>query len=204
MKRRFFWVFSTLLLAACDILFDPPPLPPTVAPTRIVTPAQVAVQPATIPAPSSDLVPQPTPIQCAYVWDVRPEPEIGERVQAALRDAGLVGVRVSAEAYGENCLDMITKQVRGFNIMQTDFRIQASVLDLTDEEAVGNWIAALVIEMKKFPSDAFPGPNPGYLFLQLSSGEDQQSWQIGLREANQAVSEGLRGAALLQELQRTQ
>ncbi len=207
-KRSLKWRLSGvlplfLLLAACDILYEPPVLPPTEAPAMIVT--QVPATPQPTPDVSEVSVTetplpdeQPAAPQCAYVWNVRPEPEIGAEVQAALREAGLVGVTVSAEAYGENCLDMITKQVLGFTVLQTDFRVQAVVLDLTDDEALGNWAAALLSGLNSFPRSAFPGPNRGIVFLQLSSGDSQRSWRINLREADQALAEGLRGAALLQ------
>jgi hypothetical protein len=83
-------------------------------------------------------------------------PELMAEVQAAMEDAGLENVTVSASAYGENCYANETNEVVYFAAMQTDFHVTAQVEDIEDGEALGDLTLAIITVLNEYP----PGEAP--------------------------------------------
>ncbi|HEY5158501.1 MAG TPA: hypothetical protein VII93_11120, partial [Anaerolineales bacterium] len=99
--HKVFILISTILLAACNFQRSTP---------RMVTEAGSAT-------PSN----QP----CSFNWATQPLPDLSAKVRAAMQTAGLNGISVTAEAYGENCYDTRTNEPVSFTAMETDFHVTA-------------------------------------------------------------------------------
>jgi len=155
---------------------------------------------AIMPAPT--LTPTLFPSDaCLWDWGTRPLPELSAQVQAALAAAGVADATVSAVAYGEDCIDPQTGDVKGFALLETDFYFTLSVSSLA-VEPLGNLAERVLAVLDSFPPEDIPGVQPGYVAMDFISGEERYHlwFEITLwREARQA---GLHGAALLEALSR--
>ncbi len=127
--RKITLIFLVLLLAGCSL-----PTPAAESPTFTPT-----------------FTPSATPTQtnvpyegCYWNWATQSLPDISKQVQAEVERAGLDGVSMVAEAYGENCIDSRTNQVNHFATMETDFRFTAKVSDLKDTEALGTLLEKML------------------------------------------------------------
>ncbi len=153
----------------------------------------------TLPAPATD-----TPVyqNCYFNWATQPLPEISRQVQQAVEKAGVRGVSARAEAYGENCYDSKTNEVAGFSAMETDFRISAEVSDLKDTEALGNLLERILIVLDEFPTPSTPGPQPGYIGVRFTSGDQELNLWFQVHDEKAARDQGLHGSQLLEQLQK--
>ena len=174
MRKTFATFFIVLLLAACTV-------PQSTPDTR------------TAPANSQN---------CAYVWATQPLPDLTAKVQSAVNAAGLTGVSVSAEAYGENCIDPQTNKVVDFATMETDFRFTAQVADLKNLENLGVVLEKVLIVLDAFPLGKIPGPQAGYINISFQSGKDESNLSFTAAAGKSARILGLRGAALFNKLQK--
>lgn len=144
---------------------------------------------------------RPTPIpECAYMWDIRSLPETSARLKATLEQAGLPQVIMTAEAYGETCVNTMDHTVGNFSILQTDFKMKARVLDLADEEEIGILLAEVTRVINGLPVEALPGRQPGIVSVELTSGESSQNMRFELGKAMNALEKGLAGKAFLEAL----
>ena len=143
-----------------------------------------------------------TGVPCAYVWDTQPLQEETALLQVAFNDNGLGRAEVWAEAYGERCVNVNTKNtVGGFLILQTDVYVRMAVLDLEDEDALGRLLVQITRTLSDLPEDSFPGTQTGYVGVEFSQDEELMNLWFLMSTAEQAVDGGLRDAAFLYALQ---
>jgi len=139
---------------------------------------------------------------CYFNWTTQPLPDLSTQVQAAMKAAGLTNVHAAAEAYGENCYDARTNQPISFAAMETDFRVTAQVKDLTDREQLGNLLEQILIVLDGFPMGKTPGPQPGYIGVTFQVAGDELRLWFPVTDGISARDQRLRGAALLDYLQK--
>ncbi len=138
--------------------------------------------------------------QCAYTWTTRSLPEVSEEATAAFNRAGLYQVEVKAEAYGENCVNTITKSATSFTVMETDFRVVAKVEDIQDQDALGEVLHRTIEALLSLPLDTYPGTRMGYAGVRFTDGVGEVNLWFELQAGKEAIEQGLRGAALLEAL----
>ena len=139
---------------------------------------------------------------CAWAWASRPLPELSARLREALDEAGIAVDSARAVAYGENCVDAETNEVRRFAVMQTDLHITLPVDDVADLDALGELAAAVLDVLDGFPPSETPGPQAGYVGITFVAGEEELGLWFKVPEGVEARDRGLRGAALLEALRR--
>jgi hypothetical protein len=139
--------------------------------------------------------------QCGWNWATQPLPDLSTEVQSALEAAGLTGTTARAEAYGENCLSQ-NNEVLYFAAMETDFHISVEVPDLSDTGALGDLLERILVVLDTFPPGATPGPQPGYIGVSFTKGQEILNLWFTVTDGESARALGLHGAALLEELQK--
>ena len=174
MHRTVATLILILLLAACTV-------PQSIPATRIATTSSQ---------------------NCMYVWATQALPDLTEKVQSAIHAAGLTGVRVTAEAYGEDCIDPQTNKTRSFSTMETDFRITAQVVDLTNLDNLGGLLEKVLSILDAFPVGKVPGPQPGNIAISFQSGKAESNLNFTVLAGKSARLLGLHGAALFEKLQK--
>ncbi len=182
MRKAAVFLTLLLLLSACNL------------PRRGIPAFALTGEPATTITPT---IPYET---CGWQWATQPLPDLSAQVQAALESAGLEGVTARAEAFGENCLSPDNEVLR-FAAMQTDFRITVEVESLADAERLGMFLEKILIVLDGFPTESTPGPNPGYVGVTFTAGTETLNLWFTATDGESARALGLRGAALLEELQ---
>jgi hypothetical protein len=140
-------------------------------------------------------------MECGWNWATQALPELSAEVQSALQAAGLEGVTARAEAYGENCFDPESGEVRYFATMETDFRVTVEVENLTDRAALGRIAEQVLTVLDGFPPGATPGSNPGYIGIRIVAGNDEFNLWFTVTDGEAARALGLQGAELLTELE---
>jgi hypothetical protein len=143
----------------------------------------------------------PSSQQCYFTWATQPLPAVSEKVQTAIDTSGLVGVRATAEAYGENCSDSQTNQPVSFGALETDFHISAKVANLTDRNSLGNLLEKILVVLDNFPTGKIPGPQPGYISVAFQAGNDELNLMFTTTAGKSARALGLHGASLFEKLQ---
>ena len=141
-------------------------------------------------------------LPCYFTWASQPLPEISARVQAAIDSARLTGVRVTAEAYGENCNDAKTGKPVSFATLETDFHVTAKVASLSKKDELGNLLEKVLVILDDYPAGKIPGPEPGYVSVAFQSRDDELNLMFIVTAGKSARELGLHGAALLDELQK--
>jgi hypothetical protein len=157
-----------------------------------------------LPAIAPTLTPTPTEIpyeQCAFMWASHGLDDLSAQVQAAMEAAGLKGVTVFAEAFGEDCVSSNPKIPPSFGAMETDYRITIPVADLKDAETLGALLEKALAVLDAFPVGTTPGPNPGYVGVTFQAGSEELNLWFPRQEGESARAEGLHGAALIDRLQ---
>jgi hypothetical protein len=174
----------------------------------LLTMLLVACGPQAAPDPATRLLltasPTPTaadlPPQCAYSWATRSLPDLSKKVQALIDADGLKGVRVNAEAYGEDCYDTQADKVVSFGAMETDFRFTVQVDDLNDKTLFGDTVRRLLKIINALPRDEIPGPMRGYIGVTFTSGTDQLNMWFLFQDGLSALDQGLSGSELFEQL----
>jgi len=162
--------------------------------------ALTACMPVLRPTATTEVVPSADYTQCVWLWASYPEPEMSAKAQVLLRDQVQPQAQVRAEAYGEDCLGQ-DGQVVYFAVMQTDFYVTLKVGDLADQKALGNLLEKTIITLLGIPPQDLAGPQHGYLGLTFTHGNDELRLWFRLDEAEALLTQGLRGAELLEALQ---
>jgi hypothetical protein len=174
--HKVFILISTILLAACNFQRSTPGL---VTETGSDTPGN-----------------QP----CSFNWATQPLPDLSVRVLTAMQAAGLTGIGVNAEAYGENCTDTRTNKAVSFTAMETDFHVTAQVKALTDQRQLGDLLERILLVLDKFPAGSTPGPQPGYIGVSFQAGDEGSRLWFPVVDGVSARNQGLHGAALFERL----
>jgi hypothetical protein len=138
---------------------------------------------------------------CYFNWTTQPLPELSTQIQAAMDASGLTGVTARAEAYGENCYDYQTDKPVYFSAMETDFRITVEVKNLSDKAHLGDLLERILVVLDGFPTEATPGPNPGYVGVTFHARDDDLRLWLTVADGESARARGLDGTALLEALQ---
>jgi len=138
--------------------------------------------------------------ECAWNWNTRSLPDLSVEVQSAMETAGLTGVTVIAEAFGEDCITA-AGVVDHFAAMETDFRITAQVASLDDREVLGTLLERILVVLDAFPPEDTPGPQSGYIGVLFQAGSEELRLWFPFSEGKSALALGLHGAALLDKLQ---
>jgi hypothetical protein len=140
------------------------------------------------PTPSVTIT--PTYEGCYYVWANQSLPEITKKLDAAIRKLQPTA-SANASAFGENCVYADGHST--FGAMETDFYVQLSIENRSDEDAMGNWIAQVMPLIDQLTG--VPG-GPGY--VEFSFQDNQPSPLVVRVPIRQYKSEaqGLSGAEL--------
>ncbi|MCC6146355.1 MAG: hypothetical protein IT308_02175 [Anaerolineaceae bacterium] len=139
---------------------------------------------------------------CAYTWTRQALPEVTKEAKRALERAGLgVPVEVTAETYGENCINTVTKSATGFTVVETDFRVVVTVENLEDMEMLGGILRRIIETLLALPLDTYPGTRMGYGGIRFTDGLAELNLWFELQAGKDAIERGLQGAALLFALQ---
>jgi hypothetical protein len=168
--------------------------------TQLPDETEPALEPTFTPDPFEPLVDSELEPQCAHVWASRPLPEFTDLLQAAYRSAGIDGVQADVSAYGENCVDVETKQIVRFMTMRSEFYFSVNAESLENKDALSRQLITLMNVMQRFPADTFPGLEPSTVIIRFESGEEAAILSFRMDEFEQATEDGLRGAALYEKL----
>ncbi len=174
---RKIWILLPLLLTACNL---------------------PGISPDLVSALVTD-TPDSGHTECAWVWDTQSLPDLSTEIQSALATAGLTGITVSAEAYGEDCITA-SGAVDHFATMETDFRITMQVASIDDHEALGTLLEQILTGLDAFPPGVAPGPNPGYIGITFQAGGDEERLWFTVADGASARALGVHGTALLEKL----
>jgi len=188
------WIAACLavILSGCAGLWAP--LNPA------ATEPEPVVETTDTPQPFDPLEGIESEVQCAYVWSSRHLPEFTELLQAAYRTAQMDDVAADVSGYGENCLDPVTKEIVRFAIMRSDFYLNITVDDIDNRDALGRRLTTVMTILQRFPANTFPGTQPPNVLIRFESGEDTAILSFSLERYEQAMADGLLGAALLDAL----
>jgi hypothetical protein len=179
-------------LAGCAVL--------TPGGTQLPDETEPALEPTFTPDPFEPLVDSELEPQCAHVWASRPLPEFTDLLQAAYRSAGIDGVQADVSAYGENCVDVETKQIVRFMTMRSEFYFSVNAENLENKDALSRQLITLMNVLQRFPADTFPGLEPSTVIVRFESGEEAAILSFRMDEFEQATEDGLSGAALYEKL----
>jgi hypothetical protein len=169
-----------LLLSACSLPLTPTSTPPPIPATVTAT--------ATLPSPYGG---------CGYQWAYQDLPELSAEFQQTIQ--GLQPeAQAKAFAFGEDCVhaDGTTKT---FIPMETDFNITLQVSDLSDENALGEWIVKIMQVVENIPPDQIVGPRPGRVSIIFQASTDQKDVNFYINQY-QDLPSGLSNAEIYQAL----
>lgn len=148
--------------------------------------------------PSFGLTPADSgPAPCAYIWAQQDLPEIGQRFNADLQQL-IPESTGGAYAFGEDCIH--EDGSRTFGAMETDFTVDIPVPDLTDDSALGAYLEHLIPFLAAYPTDGLPARLNRIDVRFFVSEQEFRYVRFELSAGVAAYEQGLRGAALLREL----
>ena len=204
-------LFLTLLLGACSPGIPSPQ--PASAPSP--TPIRLPTSESTLPTPlvHSDTVPSqphidqppdgnaPTlPVDkgpCAYMWASQPLTNLTLDLQAAITSLH-PEAQGFAFAFGEDCI--YQDGSKSFLAKETDFNITLPVVDLADEDRLGEWIKKVMEVVVGLPAEKVEGPQPGRVTLIFTAGTQQKFIQFYIN-VYQSLDPNLSGAEIYRALQ---
>lgn len=153
------------------------------------------------PAPeTSTLPPASDAQQCSYMWATQNLTDLTLDLQAALTDLQ-PEAQGYAYAFGEDCIYQDGHKT--FSAMETDFNITVQVVDLTDENTLGEWIMKTMNMIGDLPAEKIVGPRPGKVTMIFTTGTDQKFFDFYI-DKFQALDPGMAGWEIYQALQAAQ
>jgi len=173
-------LFWTLTLSACSA--------PVVSPATVSPPT---VSPTTTEVPS---IPQ----DCGYQWANQDLPELSKGFQESIQTLQ-PEAQANAFAFGENCI-RADGSIAGFSAMETDFNVTLQVDNLTNADALGEWIVKVMEVIKSVPPDQIVGPRPGRVSIAFRSNADQKFVNFYVNQY-QDLPSGLSNSEIFQALQ---
>lgn len=184
----------SILPSGCGLIsmIASPNIPITPIPNK---PATATPDTPATPAPEAY-----NPQHCAWVWATRALPELSTAIQQAVDAKGINSMQVHAIAFGENCVDSQTHQVRGFATRETDFDVRMILSDPLDTIIAGNELAGLLDVLTGFPPDNIPGSAAGRINFTLLQGQDETYLILSWQQAIDLQSRGLKAAELWEAL----
>lgn len=189
--KRTIWLAVILVLSACspvNATSSPSVVPPFDIPTATLA---VEISPDVMEVPT-----QP----CGYQWAYQSLPAVSEQLQQALDAAGLDGVTIRAEAFGENCVNA-DGSVQRFLPMQTDLYFQAMLADLAPE-TIGSQVELIYAALQHIPIDTLPGPGSAsaYLTFEFAAGHENIRFRVQRQQVTAALQAGNHNAELYNAL----
>lgn len=196
MRIKFWLGLIVLLLAACS-------------PTLPTTPQAGETVPVSLPTESplvtgtvgtmTDQTQEPTQA-CGFQWAYQTLPEVSRQIQQLFDKAGLSGVILRAEAFGENCLNT-DQSVQRFLPMQTDLYLKILVSDLTPE-TLGAWFEKTLPILEQVSPDSLPGPMSAsaYITFEFSANGENLTLRLQRPQVFQPLEEGKQGLELYKAL----
>ena len=192
-------IFILFLMGSCSSGLENSPVPTNaidlVNPTQEIETAALQTDTRTV----DDVIEFTTSENCAYIWASRILPDLSEQLQADFDKEGFNNLVISAEAYGENCIDPSTKQIKYFSAKQTDFRITLSVNDLSDE-ALGNNLFRILRILADYRDKKLPGAMLGYVSVRFGMGNEDRYFWFPLENGLEAIENGFQGQTLIKIL----
>ena len=145
MKRYRNWIIALVLSATAG----------AVAIQNGLAPSLSESTESPLPITSTD-APTTTPTYepCGYMWAYKDVPELLVKVESVIHALN-PEAKVRVQAFGEDCVYADGRAT--FGAMETDVYIHTIVDDLTNEEALGNWMAQALPLIVQIPEDEFPG-----------------------------------------------
>jgi hypothetical protein len=112
----------------------------------------------------------PTPAYegCGFMWAYHDDPELTEKVDAAIRALDPTA-SATATLFGEDCV--FADGHSTFSVMSTDFRVRSSFDDFNNEEAFGNWMKQAMDVILQIPQKDIQGAMPGRVEFLSVKGE---------------------------------
>jgi len=137
---------------------------------------------------------------CGYMWATQNLTDLTLVLQAAIKN-----LQPDAESYafafGEDCIYQDGHKT--FSAMETDFNVTMPATDLTDENALGEWIVRVMEVIGDLPAEKIVGPRPGRVTIIFMSGTDQKFVQFYI-DKYQALDPNMNGWEIYQALQAAQ
>lgn len=197
-------LFLTLLLGACSpIVSSPQPdsapgsnpsdLPTTDTSSIPTVPVEPHIdQPPDGNAPTM----MPSNETCAFMWATQALNDLTLDFQAAIKNLN-PEAESYAYAFGEDCIYQDGHKT--FGAMETDFNVTMPVTDLTDENALGEWIVKVMGVIDTLPAEKIAGPKPGRVSIYFTSGADQKAINFYI-DRYRTLDPGLNGLEIYQAL----
>ncbi len=169
---------AAVVLSACASIGEPPTATPTAAAT------------ATPPVGGSS-----SPVlACYYVWTTQELQDLSATFQDSLKNAISPDAIGSAYAYGEDCV--AADGTRRFSAMETDFRVRLPVDNLTDQQRMGDFMAAALRLIGAIPREKLVGPQPGRVDFEFDAADGSNLHVNVELDRLQSEAASLSGAAL--------
>jgi len=174
MKKHIpYLIIATLVGAsvlAQNLVSTPPPLTPIA--TETPSPTATAVVSSVEP--------------CGYQWAYHNAEELGVMIDEGMRDMN-PAASGNASFYGEDCT--YADGTSTFGAMETDFYVRIPVADLTNEDALGEWLSQVLRVVLEFPTDMIQGK---YGFVEFWF-EKSESEHLVVRVPIQQYMDGTHG-----------
>ena len=178
--------------------------------TALVIAYQTAQHYTPTPFPTLTLTASPTAIAtgtltgfggCVWQWAQQDLPDVTILAQKALDEAGLTGVTVHAQDYGENCNDPAnTSRINYFATMKTDFYVDALVKNLSDGTVLADYVVKVYAALSAIPEDKLPA-RADVLRITFSDATSQSKLLFtSFDQVRAALEKRLSGAGLLEAL----
>lgn len=189
--NKFIWIVLLLVLVAC--------MPNRENPDRAIIPSPI--NPSA--SPTTELPLEATPMAtrpCGYQWANQSLPEVSEQFQQAFDSAGMSGITIRAEAFGENCLNA-DGSVQRFLPMQTDLFLAVTVGELSPE-TIGSQIEQIMPIIQQIPTDTLPGPGSAtaYLTFEFTANDEKIRFRVQRPQILEALQADKHGAKLYEAL----
>ena len=147
MNRKRNWIIGVILTAATGF----------VALQNGFAPAVDSATPT--PGITETATSAPVDGPCAYVWAHHDAPELTQKIDDAVHAID-PATTARAELFGEDCVYADGRST--FGAMETDFYVRLPTDDLTNEEALGNWMAQVLPIVAEIPREEISG-NYGFV-----------------------------------------
>ncbi|MFT3895185.1 MAG: hypothetical protein QM730_26465 [Anaerolineales bacterium] len=142
----------------------------------------------------------PSTETCAYMWATQSLNDLTLDFQAAIKNLN-PQAEGYAYAFGEDCIYPSGKKT--FGAMETDFNVTMPVSDVTDENALGEWIVSVMNVIDDLPAEKIAGPKPGRVTIYFISETDQKQITFYI-DRYRTLDPGLNGLEIYQALLATQ
>ena len=151
------------------------------------------------PAPTAT-PPTVTAEPCGYMWASQNLTDLTLDLQDAINSVQ-PDAQAYAFAFGEDCIYKDGRKT--FIAMETDFNVTLQAADLTDENALGEWIVKTMQVIESLPKDKIVGPRLGRVTLIFTAGTEQKFVQFYI-DKYQTLPKDMAGWEVYQAVQTQQ